>query len=262
MLRSLMEKVARGMVFRRRLPRSFGRRPFYVTPDSALSYLKPGYDSFSDLMTIAESCISDGDCVWDIGANVGVFGILAAHRAGESGRIVCVEPDPVLASLIQRSAQLAENSDRHIDVLCAAVADRSHIAEFAVAARGRSSNALVASAGRTQTGGVRYRQTVPVVTLDLMAETLPAPNCVKIDVEGAEALVLAGGQQVLAEQRPRLYVEVGPAQTTSVTEILNSHGYRLFDGGRPVIDQTPLSKCVFNTLAIPAEQTQDERLAA
>ena len=262
MLRSIIERVSRRIVFRRRLPAAFGKRPFFVTPDSALAYLKPGFAGFRDLITIASDCVQEGSCVWDIGGNVGVFGFLAAHKVGTGGTVICVEPDPFLASLVQRSARLSANLDRQINVLCAAVSSRTEIAQFSIAERGRSSNSLQETSARSQKGGTRYTQFVPTTTLDSMLSVFPPPAFIKIDVEGAEQLVLEGGPTLLRQCRPQLYIEVGGRQSAAVTRILQAFDYQLFDGTQPVTGQQPCSKCVFNTLAVPAEQSNISRAFA
>ena len=79
----------------------------------------------------------------------------------------------------------------------------------------------------------------------------PGPDLLKIDVEGAEMLVLAGAEQILAHKRPVVYVEVGEDQAAAVTALLQRHGYVLFDGdGSPDIE---VDRCTFNTLSIPRE---------
>ncbi len=248
--------MARHVVFRRRLPAKFGRRPFYVTPDSALAYLKPGFAGFSDLITVASERVGKGDCVWDIGANVGFFGLMASHKVGSEGTVVCVEPDPILASLVQRSAGLSVNQDCCINVLCAAVSSTREITQFFIAGRGRSSSSLLDTSACSQTGGTRYTQFVPTTTLDTMLSVFPPPTLLKIDVEGAEELVLQGGRQLLEQFRPQLYVEVGTRQSPNVTALLRSFDYELFDGTQSLASQQPGSKCVCNTLAVPAERSR------
>ncbi|MEQ9411649.1 MAG: FkbM family methyltransferase [Fuerstiella sp.] len=262
MLRSITERLARRIVFQRRLPPAFGRRPLYVTPDSALGYLKPGFAGFSDLIEMAAGYVTEGDCVWDIGANVGLFSLLAAHRAGEGGSVVSVEADPVLAALIQKTVSLPRNADRMINVLCAAVSDRTGISEFRIAARGRSSSHLQVARHRSQTGGTRYTHFVPTTTLDDMQAVFLPPTFIKIDVEGAELLVLQGGLRLLEETRPTIYIEVSDKESASVSELLLSFGYQLFDGTQPIVGQKAGQRCVFNTLAIPPRERQHQADAA
>ncbi len=254
MLRRFTERLSRNFVFTKRLPSDFGRRPFLISPDSALAYLKPGLRGFDDLMSAAKHCVTADQCVWDIGGNLGIFSFLAAHMVGSNGTVVCVEPDPFLASLIQKSVMLKENSDRTIHVFCSAVADQTETLRFLIANRGRSSNSLEKAGHRSQAGGTRYTQFVPATTLDEMLKSFPKPDFVKIDVEGAEEIVLNGGSRLLNDVRPRLFVEVGEIQRQAVSKILQNFNYTLFDGNLIGTDDRIVKECTFNTLAVPTEQ--------
>jgi FkbM family methyltransferase len=55
-------------------------------------------------MRLAAETVGPGNTVWDIGANLGLFGFAAAVAAGPSGRVLAVEPDTALAGLLRRSA--------------------------------------------------------------------------------------------------------------------------------------------------------------
>ncbi len=180
-----------------------------------------------------------------------MFTLAAAHRAGPAGRVISVEADPFLASILQQTVLHPRNQDLSISVLCAAVSSMSGLARFNVAARGRSSNSLEQAGARVSAGGVRYVQTVPAVTLDQLLTEFARPDLVKIDVEGAEAMVLEGGSRLLTDHRPVLYVEVGERQRLQVGEILRRHRYKLFDGDST--DACELDVCAWNTLAVPQE---------
>lgn len=86
-----------------------------------------------------------------------------------------------------------------------------------------------------------------------MLEWFPAPKLLKIDVEGAEGHVLKGANHVLREHRPSLYIEVGVSQNATVTKILKDQNYRLYNGDST--DETEISSCAFNTLAVPEESS-------
>lgn len=252
MIRALIERLSRNRVMRRRLPPQFGSRMLAVSPDAALQYLKPDWTAGSkDLLAAAERSIAPGYRVWDIGGNVGVFAFAAAHRAGPNGEVVAVEPDPFLAGLLQTSAGFTSNQDMNVHVLCAAVSDNVGIARFKVAARGRASNSLEQVGHRSQACGSRCVQHVPTITLDSMLNHFSAPNFLKIDVEGAEVMVIAGAKRVLSECRPTIYIEVGKQQSMDVTRQLKGYEYTLLDGDAR--DRRELSSCVWNTLAVPSE---------
>ena len=79
----------------------------------------------------------------------------------------------------------------------------------------------------------------------------PGPDLLKIDVEGAEMLVLAGAEQILTHKRPVVYIEVGEEQAGAVTALLHRHAYVLFDGDGDL--DAKINRCTFNTLAMPRE---------
>ncbi len=211
--RALAERLARNRRVRRKLPNGV---PIYVSPDAQLKYLRQHFDA--DLVALGAG-VTASDRVWDIGANCGVF----AFSAAAAGTIVAMEADPFLANLLQQSAEL--NGVAVTVVPAAAWSDRG-LAEFAIAARGRASNHLAAVAGHSQTGGCRGTLTVPTLTLDDLLDHFGPPTLVKIDVEGAEAAVLDGAARLLAEVRPRLYLEIVP-DDRQLAQRLAAAGYRL-----------------------------------
>jgi hypothetical protein len=134
-------------------------------------------------------------------------------------------------------------------VVPTAVSSKNSVATFHIAKRGRASNALEAAGGRSQMGGVRERQWVPTLTMDLLSEALPNPDFVKIDVEGAELMVLEGGSKVIREVRPVFYSEVSPRTSEAVMTLFSGHGYDAFaPDGRQL-----RAICSHNTFFIPQE---------
>ncbi len=226
-LRRTAERLSRNRVLLRHVHIRGTREPIYVTPDAQLKYLKVGANAFdADLIALAESHVVPGATVWDVGANVGTFFMAAAHMAGHTGHVVAVEADPWLASLLDRTVQLEAHRNKSMQVLCAAAADAFGIAEFLIAERGRASNALAEAGGRNQMGGVRFRRPVPTIPLDHLLDTGSTPTLVKIDVEGAEELVLDGMTKVLTEARPKVYMEIGEDQFDAITPRMSGFGYQ------------------------------------
>ena len=121
--------------------------------DSALKYLRLGPRAFNaNLLRVAMQNIKSGSKVWDIGANVGVF-TFAAVGAARDVSVLSVEADTWLVELLRRSTRLRENRDHEIKVLPAAVSDSLGVAAFLIAQRGRASNSLESTGGRSQAGG-------------------------------------------------------------------------------------------------------------
>lgn len=259
MLRTIVERLSRNKVIKRRLPAEFGGRRIWVSPDAQLRWLKPGKEAFDlDLLRVAKSYIGETSEVWDIGANVGLFAFAAAALATR-GKVLAVEADLWLAQLMRKSAASYENRGLNLQVLPVAISDQNGVAIFLMASRGRASNCLEEARGRSMMRGVRENVMVPTLTLDTLLGFRDPPSFLKIDVEGAEALVLRGASRILEEVPPTIYVEVGERENEEVAGILKKVNYILFDGSKPVCKQDPLSRCNYNTLAVPEEKVASQK---
>lgn len=251
MLRTLAERVSRGVVLRRRLPKRFGSIPIYVTPDAGLRFWRSNLEvADAELFNWASEFVSAGDVVWDIGANVGLFSFASAARAGSGGRVYAVEADLWLATLLRRSAALPTRGRAAVEVLPVAVSDKLDLARFGIAARGRCANFLEHAGGTTQSGGTRESGWVPTVTLDWLLERIAPPAIVKIDVEGAEYLALKGAERLLSDIRPVVICEV-LHQQNRVKELFDRNRYALFNAGAPPAKRKPVHDLPFNVLAMP-----------
>jgi FkbM family methyltransferase len=251
-LRTLVEKTTKSLVFRRRLPARLGGGSLLVSPSAGLKFLFRPLDNIDPtLFRLADEYVHTGDTVWDIGANVGLFAFAAAHLAGAEGRVFAIEPDAWLVQLLRRSALIQPKSSAPVQVIPTAAARSCDLREFDVAVRSRSASSL-AGYGSTQTGGIAERQTVLSVTLDWLAQRLPLPACIKIDVEGAELEVLAGSLALLKKAQPIIICEVCSEQSVDVTALLREHGYLVYDGEASAGERNALDTATWTTVAIPA----------
>jgi FkbM family methyltransferase len=154
--------------------------------------------------TVMTRLIHDGDTVVDVGANIGLLTVPAARRVGPSGRVVALEPLPVLARVLQRSMHINGVADRVTIHTCAAAAEsgtaRIHISNIL----GHSS--LLPVEGEIEALDVTLRP------LDDLIAPRQAVSFVKIDAEGYELPVFRGMQRIVAENPDlALIVEFGPS---------------------------------------------------
>lgn len=158
--------------------------------------------------------IPPGDCLWDIGANVGAYTLIAASRGV---RVVAVEPSPANYHHLTRNVAL-----NALDVLCLPVAlDR---------ATGTTRlDATPDEAGATHSTGMGNTG-IEVLSfgLDLLvqAHRLPRPDWLKIDVDGGEVDVLSAARFSLLSVKG-LLVEVCDATVAGVTDLLEGKHFRL-----------------------------------
>jgi FkbM family methyltransferase len=252
-LRALTGRV----VFRKTLPARFGGGHVYIAPRSDIRLLAPGWSTTSaDLLRVAESYIRPGACVWDIGSNLGIFSACAAWKAGASGRVYAVEAAPAYATLQHETYRRLSSGYAPVVVLCAAVADTVGLLELAIPRKGHARAHLTAVAGN-EAGSTEYTKQVVTVTADFLLQHWAAPDVVKVDIEGAEALFFAGAARLLDEVRPTFYVEVSEVNAAAVTALFHAHGYRLFNVQGSA--ELPIDGCAFNTLARPIEGWRQSR---
>ena len=139
--------------------------------------------------------LRSGDVVFDVGANVGFYTLLAARRVGPQGRVVAFEPLASNVRFVQRHLRL-----NHIDnaqIVEAAVGSHNGPALFET----HHSNAM----GRVSDRGSTI---IEQVSLDALSDsrTIPDPALMKIDVEGAELNVLEGASRMLTRARPSIFL--------------------------------------------------------
>jgi len=167
-----------------------------------------------------------GQTVYDCGANIGYLSLLAARQVGLDGRVFAFEALPANRERLQ--ADLALNAEgQPVEVVAKAVAASSGSLEFLVHASGGMGK-LAGSAGRDEAYTQRIQ--VDAIALDDFAYGLghPAPDLIKLDIEGGEGAALQGMPRLLAEARPRLLIELhGPEAAKSVWEQLSAADYQL-----------------------------------
>src|ERR1700691_961918 len=235
MIRHTARSLSRGVVLKRRLPPEFGGVPVLVSPECALGYWRHNLSKVDPfLLSMVKDLVRPGMVVWDIGANAGLFSFAAA---GLGAQVVAIEPDTWLANLLHRSVLI---NRLPVTVLPAAVADKLGIRALHLSEQGRASNSLLGSGSA---------QTVITITLDWLLERFPAPQLVKIDVEGNESAVLSGAPNVL-RTRPLLFCEV-TQHHDDIAWLLGAAGYTLYAARER--ERHPLQRPSYDTLAVPQE---------
>ena len=173
------------------------------------------------------AAITPGDVIYDVGAHIGTYTIIALRRSGPGGAVVAYEPDDAAREHLVRHLEWngAGRSALIRAVCCGAVPGEATFYYAPGEADGQSG--LVPVRGFS-------RRSVPVTTLDEEIAAIGlAPSLVKIDVEGAEWEVLKGAEFTLRRDRPRLLISLHPAALVAsgatpdaVLEWLHARDYR------------------------------------
>jgi FkbM family methyltransferase len=141
-----------------------------------------------------------GGTVLDVGAHVGYYTLLSSVLVGPAGRVFAFEPNPANQRFLKRHA--AVNGCANVTVVESAVSDATGTARFDFGSG--------SGTGHLAEGGAIEVRTV---TLDEFCgrEGLK-PDAVKIDVEGAEAGVLRGGEATITSARPVVFLSTHGAE--------------------------------------------------
>jgi FkbM family methyltransferase len=158
--------------------------------------------------------VKPGDIFFDVGANVGFYSVLAA-RLTDPGMVYAFEPLPKNLCYLRKHIEL--NRIQNIKIVEMAISDEVGTGFFEV----ENTRAM----GRLQeSGNLRVRTS----TLDaLLSEGKVAPpDCIKMDIEGAEFHALLGARQCFTRYRPKLFLATHSSEVhDACCRILNSWDY-------------------------------------
>ena len=159
-----------------------------------------------------------GDCVWDVGANVGLYTERFAKAVGPSGTVVAFEPIASTCRVLQERVCIFPNVQIRQEALGAKQATLTVVLDDDPTS---PTNSLTRTAA-TVLGSSAPTQTVRIISGDeLIANAdAPTPTVVKIDTEGFEEEVLWGMRDALRSPQLRaILIEVH-------FSILENRGYR------------------------------------
>lgn len=206
MLKALLTKIYRRLRFHgyqlRHLSGS-GRPLTYALPDGSPFVYPFASDigrrlAWGDFETVElafmRRVLRPGQIVLDIGANAGAFAITAARCVGPEGRVFAFEPGLSELELLRRN--LALNELTSVTVVPKAVSDTSGTTRFAVSRDGAMSSLAVTRHPLQRIDSWREVETTSVDEF-VAANQLQTVNFLKVDVEGAERLALAGARDLL-----------------------------------------------------------------
>lgn len=156
--------------------------------------------------TLFTRLLNPGDTVLDLGANHGVYALIAAQAVGPSGRVHAFEPNPRLAHLVDMSLRL--NGFGWAQAHAVGASDEAGTAKLVFTDSFSGGGAVASDAADARRPGVECR----LVMLDeIFADPAFRPDVVKMDVEGHEGRVLRGMRGILARSPGiRIMMEFAP----------------------------------------------------
>jgi len=189
--------------------------------------------------------VQPGMRVLDLGANIGYYTLLISRAVGEKGHIWAFEPDPDNFAILQRN--LALNECPNVTPHQMAAGEAPGKATLYRSLLNRGDNRLSA--------GDQHRNTceIDIVRIDDVLPSDPI-DFVKMDIQGAEGVALAGMQacldrspnvQVLFEYWPEALRE-GGTEPEQLLRSLRGKGFRFYrvdeSNKEPLLTSTPIEQ--------------------
>jgi FkbM family methyltransferase len=238
-----------------------GYRPTWrVRPDWSPRYHPAAVDTFqaigqqedfrAELDGFVAHC-APGMHFIDIGSHYGFFTLAALHYGGPSARAVAVDPSREL-NRVHRIQLGLNGAARRAEVVEAAIGAED--GRLKMLATGPFGDHFLLRSDRADA------TSVPVYTLgSLITLTGLIPTHVKVDVEGYEDEVLAGGLPMLREHRPTIFLELHcepmremGRHPEDVLSLLDSAGYDRFEWrGRPIEPAEILAMDIARLVCLP-----------
>ena len=193
------------------------------------------YDEMNFLLRYLRS----EDSFLDIGANIGVYTLLAASKI-HSGSIHSIEALPKNYIRLQENLKL--NQFEQVKTYELAVSDCTGTVALNLA-EGDSMPFITRTTAKNTI-------TVPTNTLDNLLQNQPLANLTlaKMDIEGAEILALKGAASLLKQQRPHVWIlEINDTvsyfghQKQDLVDVLNSYGYNLYRYNADINQLSPIT---------------------
>lgn len=144
---------------------------------------------------IFEREVTNSSIVYDIGANVGYYTIMASILVGLDGKVFAFEPLPSNIGYLKKHIYI--NNCNNIFIIEAAVSDRCGTSQF----HESTSNLM----GHLSSDGNLLVNTVCIDEL-IRYNKIPVPSIIKMDIEGAELVALQGLKSTLTHNNIKLFL--------------------------------------------------------
>lgn len=210
-------------------------------------------DAEPEVQDALAELVKPGQTVYDVGANIGFFTILCSRLVGPTGRVYAFEPIP--RNLATLKHNIALNGLTNVVVVEKALSSSTGTAEMFVSPWSAFHSLNVEGASKQENHGPAAGEiVVETVALDefVKGEGVRTPDLVKIDVEGAELIVVDGMRETLRCRQPLLLCELHDTKD-AYADFVRSIDYRarVIDGASPELADAERN---VHTIAWPRER--------
>ena len=173
----------------------------YDARDGGVGHKFLMYREYEPNMTrVVNALIKPGMSIWNIGANLGYYAVLAAKLAG-NGKVTAFEPHPLNAARLRANVKFNALTD--VRVVEAALASESGSLTFYESETNTGDHRITSEGGRDAI-------TVRAIAASEAVREFGSPELIIMDVQGAEGLILRSLKETIAATRPTMIFEFWP----------------------------------------------------
>lgn len=166
--------------------------------------------------------VNPGDCVVDIGANLGYFSKIFSGLVTSKGRVICIEPVPPFFSTLQWALRNRANCILHNKALGL---ENTRVTMNLPKLNGQFRTGLAHIANETSNQQENFTFEVELVKGSELLGNLPAIHLIKCDIEGYEEYVLPEIKSILIAHKPIIQVETWGTHIVPVHALMQELGY-------------------------------------
>ncbi len=154
--------------------------------------------------------------VFDVGANVGYYSLLASLLTGEKGSVYSFEPLPENISYLKKHIEL--NKLKNVNVVENAVSNK--VSKLRFTATNNRSMSHISNEGEIE---------IETTSLDEFIKAgNPFPDLIKMDIEGAEYEALIGAKELFKRKKPVIFLATHSSELRAkCLNLLTVHGYTI-----------------------------------
>jgi FkbM family methyltransferase len=202
-----------------------------------------------------EKALSPGSIFVDAGANIGIYTVAASRIVGDTGRVIAFEPSTQSFPILRRN--IALNGLKNVLAFPFALGQTTGQCRLF-----RGPNPGLNSLGKDPS----WEEEVEEIEMEQLDRVLDRTSTsrvdvIKMDVQGAEELVLRGARRIVTSMRPLIIFEIFPEGTAPVGlspfgawEFLQSLDYKFFLVQRGTLCSITSPPAGGNVVAIPRQQ--------
>lgn len=199
---------------------------FIIFPNDAIAqHLKSGKPWEPHFKTVVQHLVKEGDTVIDCGANFGYNSVIMGKQIGLTGKLFAFEPQRIIHQ--QLCGNMILNNIYNANVYNIALGDEEGFTRM---------NPVPYDLDWVNIGDTSIGDGGDVVKINTLDNYwFDEPDFIKIDVQGYELFALQGGEKLIKQSQPDIFIEVEEHQLAKfdvtkdqLFDYIKSFGYRMF----------------------------------